>query len=75
MPTTENELPTVVEMFVRADTLMDTAHRALADAADWLRSDWQPLGASLTDAQAARRSKMFAEIEAAMAAIERARRS
>jgi hypothetical protein len=43
------------------------------NAADWLRSDWTPVGSSLTDAQADRRTRMFNQIEKAKTAINRAK--
>ena len=48
-------------------------HRALGDAADWLRSDWSPVGSALSRAQAARRDRMVEEIGNAKAAINRAK--
>jgi hypothetical protein len=56
----------------RAETEPNRAYRALGDAADWLRSDWRPLGSPLTTAQAARRTAMFAATETAKAAINHA---
>ncbi len=63
-------LPTPDEMLAAADAEMDKASRALSDAADWLRSDWRPVGSPLTGAQAARRTAMRKAINAAKAAIE-----
>jgi hypothetical protein len=59
-------------MLQQAETELDRAYRALSDAADWLRSDWRPVGSPLTDAQAARRSAIFTAIETAKAAINQA---
>lgn len=66
-------LPTREEMFARAQERLTEAYQALGDAADWLRSDWRPVGASLTDEQAELRTRMHQEIAAAKAAINRAR--
>jgi hypothetical protein len=67
------KLPTREEMFEHADAELDRAYKALSAAADWLRSDWKPVGSSLTDVQARRRDRMFSQIEKAKAAINRAR--
>ena len=66
-------LPTREEMFNRAGACLDEAYRALGDAADELRSDWRPVGTSLTDEQAELRTRMRREIAAAKDAINRAR--
>lgn len=66
-------LPNVEEMFDNARRCLDDAHRALGDAQDWLRPDWQPVGTPLTDAQAEHRTRMIREIAAAKEAINRAR--
>jgi hypothetical protein len=68
-----SQLPTADEMLARAEQAMTDAYGRLGDAADWLRSDWRPVGSPLTDAQAARRSAMFAAIETAKATINRAK--
>ncbi|MGI5179542.1 hypothetical protein ACQEVZ_24745 [Dactylosporangium sp. CA-152071] len=62
-------LPTPDEMLAHAETDLDRAARALTDAADWLRSDWTPVGSPLTAEQARRRTAMRAAITAASAAI------
>jgi hypothetical protein len=55
----EHELPTWQGMFESALGALDTSRSALSDAADWLRSDWRPLGSPLPDeAGAARRDVM-----------------
>ena len=66
-------LPTREEVFANAVRDLDRAYRALGDAADWLRSDWTPLGSPLTDDQATRRTRMFDQIDRAKAAINRAK--
>jgi hypothetical protein len=57
------KLPTREQMFDNAVELLNQAYKLLGDAADWLRSDWRPMGSPLTDVQAARRRAMFAAIE------------
>jgi len=56
-----------------AEAELSRAYRALGDAADWLRSDWHPIGSPPTDTQAARRSATFAAIETAKTAINQAK--
>ena len=66
-------LPTIEEMFANADKALTEAYAALGDAADWLRSDWRPVGAALTDEQADRKQAMFAAITTAKNAINDAK--
>ena len=66
-------LPTRREIFLEATDELSTAYRSLGDAADWLRSDWQPVGCSLTAEQATARSAMWEAIGEAKAAINRAK--
>jgi hypothetical protein len=68
-----SNLPTPDEMFAAAERELDKAYRALGDAADWLRSDWRPVGSSLTTAQAKRRMQMQAQISEAKDAINQAK--
>jgi hypothetical protein len=68
-----SNLPTSDEMFAAAERELDNAYRALGDAADWLRSDWRPVGSSLTTAQAKRRMQMQAQIAKAKDAINQAK--
>lgn len=68
-----SNLPTRREMFLEATDELSGAYRALGDAADWLRSDWRPIGSSLTSTQSNARSEMFDAIEAAKTAINRAK--
>lgn len=58
----EHQLPTASEMFQHAAECVHQAYASLGDAADWLRSDWQPLGSSLTDQQGDARSAVFDRI-------------
>jgi hypothetical protein len=66
-------LPTPDEMLAAAERELTNALRALGDASDWLRSDWSPVGSSLTKEQARRRTRMARGIAAAKAAIDRAK--
>lgn len=68
-----SDLPTREGMFRHVVFELDVAYRGCGDAADWLRSDWKPVGSSLTEAQGAARSAMFAAIGEAKAAINRAK--
>jgi hypothetical protein len=68
-----SQLPTPDEMLAAAERELDKAYRALGDAADWLRSDWRPVGSSLTSEQAKRRTRMQAEISTAKYAINQAK--
>jgi hypothetical protein len=45
----EHELPTWNDIVASALGELDTASTGLSDAADWLRSDWRPLGSELPD--------------------------
>lgn len=71
-----DQLPTADQILVSADGEMDRAfgflsdaYRAFGDASDWLRSDWRPVGSSLTEAQASTRIQMREVIAAAKRAI------
>lgn len=66
-------LPTKDEMFGNAVERLDMAYHALGDAADWLRSDWRPVGSELSDEQAEARIRMQRKINDAKAAINRAK--
>lgn len=66
---TEAHLPTADDILGRAEDCLDEAYRALGDAADWLRSDWRPLGSSMTVGQAARRDLLREAIGKAKQAI------
>jgi hypothetical protein len=67
------KLPTADEMLAQADAELSVAYKALGDAADWLRSDWRPVGSSLSKRQADRRTAMRKAIVAAKDAINEAR--
>lgn len=66
-------LPTREEIFLKALGELDVAYRALGDAQDWLRSDWQPAGACLTNIQGDARVAMQDAIAAAKTAMNRAK--
>jgi hypothetical protein len=68
-----SQLPTPDQMLAAAERELDNAYRALGDAADWLRSDWRPIGSSLTTEQAKRRQRMQAGIAKAKTAINQAK--
>lgn len=68
-----DRLPTREEMLANAAAALDKADSALTDALDWLRSDWQPVGSSLTGQQARDRRRMQREIGTAKNAINRAK--
>jgi hypothetical protein len=66
-------LPTPDEMLAAAQRELGIAYTALGDAADWLRSDWRPVGSALTAEQAERRTRMRKAIETAKNAINEGR--
>lgn len=66
------KLPTPEEMFGNAEAAVSRASAALDDARAWLLSDWRD-GTSLTDEQAARRTRMLAGIRAAKNDINEAK--
>jgi hypothetical protein len=66
-------LPTREQIFTNTLTELDAAYRALGNAQDWLRSDWQPVGSSLTNAQGDARSAMQDAIAKAKAAVNKAK--
>jgi hypothetical protein len=48
----DRPLPTFDQILGHAVSALDEAYRVVGDAQDWLRSDWRPVGSSLTDEQA-----------------------
>jgi hypothetical protein len=68
-----SSLPTPDEMLAAAEHELDKAYRSLGDAADWLRSDWRPVGSSLTTVQARRRERLQLGIAKAKTAINQAK--
>jgi len=63
------ELPTPDEMLDNAEENILDAYRFLDAAADWLRSDWHPVGSALTPDQAERRMRLRAAVTAGKHAI------
>jgi hypothetical protein len=45
---TVTELPTRTGIFVSVRDALNNASTALSEARDWMRSDWSPVGSSLT---------------------------
>lgn len=66
-------LPTREQMLTEADAALSRAYVALSDAADWLRSDWTPVGTPLTAKQATRRERMRTAIAKAKKVITEGR--
>lgn len=66
---TESQLPTADEMLDRAAAELKAALARVEEAADWLRSDWRPLGSPLTREQAARRHAIRDKINVARLAL------
>lgn len=69
-----SNLPTREEMFQAAAAEMRNARASLADARDWLASDWRPAGSRLTKEQAAARTTAREAIGGARTAIDEALR-
>lgn len=55
----ESELPTWPEIERHALGELDEARNHVAEAGNWLRSDWQPPGSPLTSAQGRRRGEVM----------------
>jgi hypothetical protein len=53
----EAELPTRAEVKRHALDHLHKARNEMSEVRDWLNSDWRPLGAPLSDADAAARSE------------------
>jgi hypothetical protein len=70
---TDRGLPSVDRILGQALASLDEAYRALGDAQDWLRSDWSPVGSSLTVGQAHARFSLLAGLAAAKRDLNRAR--
>jgi len=69
-----SQLPTAGEILANAARCLDEAYGALGDAGDWLRSDWRPADAPLTEEQARLRQRIFAAITTAKEATNNAKR-
>lgn len=63
----DHGLPTFDQILGRAMAALDEAYRAVGNAQDWLRSDWSPVGSSLTDEQAGAR----VSLQSGLAAVKR----
>jgi hypothetical protein len=69
----EHELPTWQGMFKSALQALDTSRSALSDAADWLRSDWRPLGTPLPDEAGTARQDVMDQIGRLKGEIDQAK--
>lgn len=69
-----NKLPTAQQMIEHAVSEINAALYQLDDAADWLRSDWQPVGSPLNPWQTRARTEMRKAIAEAKATIEAGKR-
>ena len=72
-PGTAHGLPTFDQILGHAMSALDEAYRAIGDAQDWLRSDWSPVGSSLTDEQANARMGLQSGLAAVKREINRAK--
>ena len=64
------DLPSRADIFANALTALDAARGALSEARDWLQSDWQPTGSSLTSDAGAARLAILRDIGAAKNLID-----
>jgi hypothetical protein len=55
----EHELPTWNDIVDKAADSLHTARNAASEAADWMRSDWRPVGTALSDQAADARTEVF----------------
>lgn len=65
------ELPTRSQIFVNCRAPLDAARAALSEARDWLRSDWEPIGAPLTTEAGEARMTVLKAIAEAKNLIDR----
>jgi signal transduction histidine kinase len=65
-------LPTREQLLANAAAELRTALNALDQAAAWLRSDWTPIGASLTAEQAQTRRRLHQAIAEAQPVLSQA---
>lgn len=68
-------LPSIREMFCQAGAAITASISDVDRALDWMRSDWEPVGASLTDQQAAARQAVFDHLSKVKAGLERAKKA
>jgi hypothetical protein len=68
------DLPTRATMFTNCAEALDEAGVALSNARDWLRSDWTPVGSSLTDTAADARVSVLRAITDAKTLLDEMRR-
>lgn len=61
----EQDLPTVEQIMAHVEECRAAAYKLIGDAEDWARSDWSPLGASLTETQARWRTDVERHLAAA----------
>ncbi|TCO61082.1 hypothetical protein [Actinocrispum wychmicini] len=54
-----HELPTWNVMVLNTRESLDTARNAATDARDWIMSDWQPVGSTLTNEAAEARTEIL----------------
>jgi hypothetical protein len=66
-------LPPFDQILGHALSALDEAYRAVGDAQDWLRSDWSPVGSSLTDEQARARVSLQSGLAVVKREINRAK--
>lgn len=66
------KLPSQIELFNRAENELQAAYRALSDARDWLRSDWDTSQPTIPG-MGALRCLMIDRIDEAKEAINQAR--
>jgi hypothetical protein len=70
---TDHGLPSFDRILGQALSSLDEAYRAIGNAQDWLRSDWSPVGSSLTADQANARISLQAGLAAAKRELNRAK--
>ena len=67
------DLPTRTDIFVNTRDALNSASAALSEARDWIRSDWSPIGSSLTTEAANARTSTLCAVGDAKAVIEAAK--
>lgn len=69
----EHELPTWNEITRKARASLNAARADIADARDWLTSDWRPFGTSLSEEAAHTRSETVQLLSQINDLVERAK--